>query len=245
MGSRHSSRNAPSRGRPDRDRESTASDPTRTSRGARFDPAELATLTESIREHGVLQPILVTEAVDGYRVGRGRAAPGARRSPPGSSGSRRSIRQLDDRAATRDRPDREPPARGPRPDRGRAGLPAADRRIRLHARADRREAIGRARSTVANTLRLLDLAPAVQAAVADRRLTEGHARALGGLSTEHQEHVLGTVVTQDLSVRQTEELVRRLREPGDPSAGRPLSIDVTIRTSSAWRRTSAARSGPR
>ena len=36
---------------------------------------------------------------------------------------------------------------------------------------------------------------------------------LGGLSVEHQEHVLGTVIDQDLSVRQTEELVRRLREP--------------------------------
>jgi ParB family chromosome partitioning protein len=73
--------------------------------------------------------------------------------------------------------------------------------------------VGRARSTVANTLRLLDLAPVVQEAIADGRITEGHGRALGGLSVEHQEHVLGAVIDQDLSVRQTEELVRRLREP--------------------------------
>jgi ParB family transcriptional regulator, chromosome partitioning protein len=79
--------------------------------------------------------------------------------------------------------------------------------------------VGRARSTVANTLRLLELAPSVQAAVGDRRITEGHGRALGGLSIDHQDHVLGTVIEQDLSVRQTEELVRRLREP------RPVAPD--------------------
>jgi len=52
-------------------------------------------------------------------------------------------------------------------------------------------------------------------------VTEGHARALGGLSAEHQEHVLGTVIDQDLSVRQTEELVRRLREPRQPAVATP------------------------
>jgi ParB family chromosome partitioning protein len=73
--------------------------------------------------------------------------------------------------------------------------------------------VGRARSTVANTLRLLDLATVVQVAIADGRISEGHGRALGGLSPDHQEHVLGAVIEQELSVRQTEELVRRLREP--------------------------------
>ena len=73
--------------------------------------------------------------------------------------------------------------------------------------------VGKARSTVANTLRLLDLAPEVQSAVADGRLSEGHGRALGGLPTDLQSRVLDSVVGQELSVRQTEELVRRLREP--------------------------------
>jgi ParB family chromosome partitioning protein len=73
--------------------------------------------------------------------------------------------------------------------------------------------VGRARSTVANTLRLLDLDQNVQAALVDGSITEGHARALGGLTTDQQVRVVGTVVDQQLSVRQTEELVRRLREP--------------------------------
>ena len=176
-----------------------------------FDAAELATLTASIREHGVLQPILVTDAIDGYvlvageRRLRAAIAAGLERIPA-------IVRQMDDRSRLEialienlQREDLDP-------------IEAATGFRRLidefgftHEQLASR--VGRARSTVANTLRLLELSPAVQAAVVDRRLTEGHARALGGLSVEHQEHVLGTVVDQDLSVRQTEELVRRLREP--------------------------------
>ncbi len=177
----------------------------------RFDPAELATLTASIREHGVLQPILVTESVDGYQLVAGErrlraaVAAGLDRIPA-------IVRQLDDRSRLEialienlQREDLDPieSAHGFRR--------LIDEFAFTHEQIAER--IGRARSTVANTLRLLDLAGAVQLAVADRRLTEGHARALGGLSAEHQEHVLGTVIDQDLSVRQTEELVRRLREP--------------------------------
>ena len=73
--------------------------------------------------------------------------------------------------------------------------------------------VGRARATVTNTLRLLELDPEVQAAIVDGRISEGHARALGGLAREQQATVLRTVIEQGLSVRQTEELVRRLREP--------------------------------
>ena len=73
--------------------------------------------------------------------------------------------------------------------------------------------VGRARSTVANTLRLLELDAAVQDALAVGAITEGHARAIGGLPTEMQAHVVASVVEDDLSVRQTEEFVRRLREP--------------------------------
>lgn len=187
-----------------------------------FDAAELATLTASVREHGILQPILVTETIDGYELVAGERrlraaiAAGLERIPA-------IIRQLDDRSRLEialienlQREDLDP-------------IEAAQGFRRLidefgftHEQLASR--VGRARSTVANTLRLLDLSPAVQAAVVGRQLTEGHARALGGLSVEHQEHVLSTVIDQDLSVRQTEELVRRLREP--KAATRPAVADL-------------------
>jgi ParB family chromosome partitioning protein len=183
----------------------------------RFDEAELATLTESIREHGILQPILVTETIDGYRLVAGErrlraaAAAGLDRIPA-------VVRQLDERTQLevalienlqREDLDAIEAAQGFRRLIDEFGFSQDE----IAAR------VGRARSTVANTLRLLELAPSVQTAVGDRRITEGHARALGGLSVDHQDHVLGTVVDQDLSVRQTEELVRRLREPRPASTG--------------------------
>jgi ParB family chromosome partitioning protein len=177
----------------------------------RFDEAALATLTASIRAHGVLQPILVTETIDGYRLVAGErrlraaAAAGLERIPA-------VVRQLDDgpqlevaliENLQREDLDAIEAARGFRRLIDEFGFSQDD----IAAR------VGRARSTVANTLRLLELAPSIQAAIGDRRITEGHGRALGGLSVDHQDHVLGTVIEQDLSVRQTEELVRRLREP--------------------------------
>jgi len=177
----------------------------------RFEEAELATLTESVREHGILQPILVTETIDGYRLVAGErrlraaAAAGLERIPA-------IVRQLDDRTQLevalienlqREDLDAIEAARGFRRLIDEFGFSQDT----IAAR------VGRARSTVANTLRLLELSSAVQEAVGDRRISEGHARALGGLSVDHQDHVLSTVIDQDLSVRQTEELVRRLREP--------------------------------
>jgi ParB family chromosome partitioning protein len=186
----------------------------------RFGAEELASLTGSIREHGVLQPILVSETVDGYQLVAGERrlraaqAAGLERVPA-------VIRQLADREQIElalvenlQREDLDP-------------LETAEAYRQLieefgFTQDDVAQRVGKARSTVANTLRLLDLAPGVQAAVADGRLTEGHGRALGGLAVELQDRVLDSVTGQELSVRQTEELVRRLREPKPEPTG-PLT----------------------
>ena len=208
----------------------------------RIDDAALEELAASIREHGVLQPVLVTETLDGYQLVAGerrvRAArlAGLERIPA-------LVRQLADREQLEialvenlQRADLDPIDEA-------LGLPPAHRRVRAHPGA-RRRARRQARATVANTLRLLDLHADVQAAIADGRLTEGHGRALGGLGVDGQAHVLGTVIGQGLSVRQTEELVRRLREPR-PSPRRSEPARGWTRTSSASRRTCANASARR
>jgi ParB family chromosome partitioning protein len=182
----------------------------------RFADAELATLTASIREHGVLQPILVTETIDGYQLVAGERRWRAARAA-GLDRIPAVVRQLD--TATQleialvenlQREDLDPieAAHGFRRLIDEFGFSQEQVAIR----------VGRARSTVTNTLRLLEASPLVQQAVIDRTISEGHARALGGLSVEHQEHVVGSVIDQDLSVRQTEELVRRLRTPRPATA---------------------------
>jgi ParB family chromosome partitioning protein len=186
----------------------------------RFADAELATLTASIREHGVLQPILVTETIDGYQLVAGERRWRAARAA-GLDRIPAVVRQLD--TATQleialvenlQREDLDPieAAHGFRRLIDEFGFSQEQVAIR----------VGRARSTVTNTLRLLEASPLVQQAVIDRTISEGHARALGGLSVEHQEHVVGSVIDQDLSVRQTEELVRRLRTP------RPATAAATV-----------------
>ena len=77
------------------------------------------------------------------------------------------------------------------------------------------ERVGRSRAAITNSLRLLGLAPTVQRRIAGASLTAAHGRALAGLvDPESQERVAQRVVAQNLSVRQTEDLVRSLVASG-------------------------------
>jgi ParB family chromosome partitioning protein len=86
------------------------------------------------------------------------------------------------------------------------------------------ERVGRARSTIANTIRILDLAPATLEAIGSGRISEGHGRALLGLDPVRQAEVVALIERRGLSVRQVEELARRLRATSAPAgAARPVA----------------------
>jgi ParB family transcriptional regulator, chromosome partitioning protein len=81
------------------------------------------------------------------------------------------------------------------------------------------EAVGRSRAAVSNLLRLLDLAPEVCEQLEAGALEMGHARALLGLTTRRQQvEVAALVVKKDLSVRETEAIVRRMTQPATDKA---------------------------
>lgn len=192
-----------------------------------YDDADLAELAASIREHGVLQPILVTEVPTGYQLIAGERRVRASRLA-GLERIPALVRQLADRAQLEVALVENVQ---------RADLDPIDEALAYRQLIDEfgltqekvAERVGKARATVANTLRLLELHPDVQAAIADRRITEGHGRALGGLPIDGQPTVLATVIAQGFSVRQTEELVRRLREPRTaptPAPVRRLDADM-------------------
>lgn len=193
----------------------------------RMNDDALATLAESIRQHGVIQPILVIETIDGYQLVAGERRVRAARMV-GLERIPAIVRQLADRQQLElalvenlQREDLDPieAARAYRQLIDEFAFSQEDLAVR----------VGRARSTVANTLRLLDLHQSVQDAIADGAITEGHARALGGLPTDAQARVVGMVVDEGLSVRQTEELVRRLREPREPTAAEvPAPADPEV-----------------
>ena len=79
--------------------------------------------------------------------------------------------------------------------------------------------VGKSRVSITNTLRLLKLPPSVQNALSEEKISEGHARALLALlSPQAQTAALQTILSQGLSVRQTEELVRKLQGEKKPAA---------------------------
>ncbi len=188
----------------------------------RMDDAALATLTASISEHGVIQPVLVIETIEGYQL-----VAGARRVRAARAAGLERIPAVVRQLADREQLELALVENLQREDLNAIESARAYRQLIVEfgfSQETLAARVGRARSTVTNTLRLLDLHPSVQAAVADAFISEGHGRAIGGLPPEMQPRVLAAIVDQDLSVRQAEELVRRLREPrGAEQAARPTA----------------------
>ena len=182
----------------------------------RMDQGELEALASSIREHGVLQPILVTETIDGYQL-----VAGERRLRASQMAGLERIPAVIRQLADRDQLELALVENLQREDLGPLEEAHAYRSLATEFELTHEEIaqrVGRAKSTIANTLRLLDLDLPVQAALSEGQITEGHARALAGLPVEQQARVATTIAAQQFSVRQTEELVRRLREPR-PTSG--------------------------
>jgi ParB family chromosome partitioning protein len=179
----------------------------------RFDEDALVPLVASITEHGVIQPIVVTEAVDGYQLVAGERRLRAARMA-GLDRIPAVVRQL----ADRDQLELALVENLQREDLDPIETALAFRQLIDEfglTQEELAQRVGRARSTVANTLRLLELDVAVQTATAEGRITEGHARAIGGISADLQPRILEAIERDDLSVRQAEELVRRLRATQD------------------------------
>jgi ParB family chromosome partitioning protein len=193
-----------------------------------FDAAELDELAASIREHGILQPLIVTQghAPELYTLVAGERRLLAARQAGLSSVPvivrEASQQQLVEWALVENvqRADLSP-------------LEAADAYRQLHedfhlSQEEIALRVGKSRVAVTNTLRLLRLPDIVKQALASGQISEGHARALLGLPTpQAQMAALETVLQKDLTVRQTEELVRRLcgeKPPARPKTPRPPEI---------------------
>jgi ParB family chromosome partitioning protein len=179
-----------------------------------FDEEELSSLTESVREVGILQPVLVREAGDGYELIAGeRRWRAARRV--GLQHIPALVRDTDDASAL----EHALVENVHRADLNVLEEAAAYQQLVEEFNLTHEEVatrVGRSRSAVSNSLRLLQLPPTVQRLVRDRSISMGHARAL--LATPDralQEQLAKQIVAEDLSVRAVEEL---LREPSEEPA---------------------------
>lgn len=89
---------------------------------------------------------------------------------------------------------------------------------------------GKDRTTITNMLRLLKLPGDIQILLAEHRLSTGHARALLALENpEAQIEVAGRITSEGLSVRQVERLVQRMNEPRDPKSAGEVELDPNVR----------------
>lgn len=191
---------------------------------SQFDAQALAELADSIRTHGVIQPLIVTLApeqdaetphywiVAGERRWRAARSAGLREVP--AIVREASTRQLMEWALVENVQ--------------RADLNPLEEAVAYQAlmtefhltQAEVAKRVGKSRSAIANTVRLQQLPPAAQDALLNNRISAGHARALLALpDAESMQKALELILEQDLSVRQTEALIKELLQP-EPSPGR-------------------------
>lgn len=191
-----------------------------------FPPETLRELADSIREQGILQPLVVRRAGEDWELIAGerrlRAAQlvGLQEVPV-------VVREADDRAALSlalienlQREDLNP-------------LEEAEGYARLVEQFQLRQEdvaarVGKSRAAVANALRLLKLPTPVQNLIREGRLSVGHAKVILGLPTEKQQKKAAErVVKHGLSVRQTEQLVAPMLAAAQPSAPSPAPTAAT------------------
>ena len=190
-----------------------------------FDPAELEVLAESINLYGVIQPITV-RSIDGmYQIVTGERRWRAARMA-GLSEVPVIIITADDKKAAElalveniQRSDLNPIEEA----MGFAAL------IEEHGLTQEEAAkrIGKSRSAVTNSLRLLNLPESVRKMIENGELSSGHAKVLLGLSdTDAMEKAAIQVISRDLSVRETEKLVKMIEETASKQKEEKVSHDV-------------------
>lgn len=181
---------------------------------------QLQELADSIREHGVIQPLIVTrgENDDNYIL-----IAGERRLRAANLAGLDTVPIL-----VREASDQQQLELALIENVQRADLTPLETAEAYHhlseefslSHEDIASRVGKSRVAVTNTLRLLKLPPAVKQALAADQISEGHARALLALpSTQAQAAALQTIIKQELNVRQTEELIRKLG--GDKPTPKP------------------------
>ena len=178
---------------------------------AHIDPEELKELADSIHEHGVLQPLIVSE---GEQPEQYVLIAGERRLLAARQAGLERVPVLIREASDQERLELALIENVQRTDLSPLEAAEAYRQLSedfdlSHEEIAKR--VSKSRVAVTNTLRLLKLPEKVLQALKEGRISEGHARALLALANaQAQAAALQTILAHELNVRQTEELVRRL-----------------------------------
>ena len=176
-----------------------------------FDDDALEELADSIATLGLIQPITVRREADGKYI----IISGERRWRASRLAGRKTIP-----AYVREADDKELHEMALVENIQRQDLNAMEIAISLQRLIDEcgvtqetvAQRVGKKRSTIANYLRLMQLSPEVQAALKANLITMGHAKAIAGVELEQQPQIVKKVIKKELSVRATEQLVKKLAD---------------------------------
>lgn len=175
----------------------------------KFDLEELENLAASIREHGVIQPIIVSPGKNGIYV----LIAGERRLQASRKAGLKTVPVVIRHASDQQLLELALIENVQRADLNAIEEAEAYQHLSKEFKMSHdaiAARVGKSRVAVTNTIRLLDVSAAVKQALVDGQISEGHARAMLRLSSASaQEELLKKVVTLDLSVRQTEMLARK------------------------------------
>lgn len=187
-----------------------------------FDEEALQALSQSIKGKGVLQPLLVRKSPQGYEL-----IAGERRLRASKLAGLEQVPVI-----IKDMNDQEVLEVALVENLLRENLSAIEEAEGLqrlinefsHTQEALSQVIGKSRSHIANTLRLLSLPDGVQNLVKEGKLSAGHARAIIGL--DNADDLAKTIIAKDLNVRQVEELVNKIKS-GDKKAKEPKAAKDT------------------
>lgn len=189
---------------------------------ARLNPTDLEELANSIREHGVIQPLIVAQT--GF-PGQYTLIAGERRLEASKLAGLATVPAIIREASEQQLLEVALVENIQRSDLGPLETALAYKHLADDfglSHEDIAAKVGKKRVTVTNTMRLLKLPQRILEALVAEEITEGHARVLLALATaQAQLAAFATVLRNGLSVRQTEELVRRLQGEKPPRAARP------------------------
>lgn len=187
-------------------------EPNREQPRKKFDEDALLELSESIKQYGVLQPLLVSDKKDYYEI-----IAGERRWRAAKMAGLKEIPVVIKEFSDQQIVEISLIENIQREDLNPVEEALAYRRLidEFHLKQDEiADRVSKSRTAVTNSLRLLKLTPKVQEMIVDEMISAGHARAILGISDpETQEMIALKVFDNKLSVRETEELVRKILKP--------------------------------
>jgi ParB family chromosome partitioning protein len=191
-----------------------------------FDETALAELAESIKKDGLLQPVVVSEDIDGYVL-----IAGERRFRASKLAKLKEIRAIVLNSDEQKMRQFALIENIQREELNSVELAEAYHElIKLHEITHEELAgmIHKSRAHITNTLRLLQLSPKTQKALIDKKISAGHAKILVGLSEKEQQLMVDSIIGQKLSVRDVEATIKSMKQSTTQKEPKEASDELAL-----------------